>query len=314
MGALWRSYSSEDPKGPEAMSRVHVEKVAVAIVYLASSVVTTVVNKYAMSVLGTQAPFMFLASQSAIISAMMVGCRALGILRFRLGGAMVFYRWLPLSTCLALMIYTGSRGVEYLPVSTFTVLKNGTIVLNAVAEKHLFGKGIAPWSWVSFALMFASSYMGDASEFDVSVFGYVWMALNIVSTSLYVLLMKMHIEHGKSRAAPVFYCNLLSLPQLVLCSLAFDYRSGGLGNVDGRLAAATVASGVSAFLTSHATAWCLSLLSTTSLSMLGALNKLIVSFSGIFFIGERNIGPAKLASLMVGFVAGLMYSASAGSG
>lgn len=295
------------------MLRVCLEKAAVAAVYLASSVATTVVNKYAMSVLSTQAPFMFLASQSAIISALMVVCRALGVLHFRLSGARTLGYWLPLSTCLALMIYTGSRGVEYLPVSTFTVLKNGSIVLNAIAEKHLFGKRIPPWSWASFALMFASSYMGDASEFDVSVFGYVWMALNIVSTSLYVLLMKMHIEHKKSKADPVFYCNLLSLPQLVLCSLAFDCRGKGLRSIDGRLAAATVASGVSAFLTSHATAWCLALLSTTSLSMLGSLNKLIVSFSGIFFIGERNIGPAKVASLVMGFMAGLLYSASASS-
>lgn len=295
------------------MSKMRLEKAMVAIVYLASSVATTTINKYALSVLNIQAPFMFLASQSAVISAMMLACRMLGIVHFQAFNIRTLVQWLPLSTCLALMVYTGSRGVEYLPVSIFTLLKNGSIVLNAVVEMQLFGRRVPAGSWVSFALMFASSYMGDASEFSVSVFGYIWIVLNIVSTSLYVLLMKMHIEHRKSKAEPVFYCNLLSLPQLALCSLVFDCRNRGLKDIDRRLAAAVVVSGISAFLTSHATAWCLSLLSTTSLSMLGALNKLVISFAGFFFIGEKNVGLLKVTSLVLGFVAGLLYSKSVSS-
>eukprot|EP00866_Antonospora_locustae_P000626 jgi/Antlo1/626/1589 len=131
-----------------------------------------------------------------------------------------------------------------------------------------------------------------------------------MSTSLYVLMLKMHIEHRKSRAEPVFYCNLLSLPQLALCSLAFDGKNKGFRNIDRRFAVAIIVSGISAFLTSHTTSWCLSLLSTTSLSMLGALNKLIISFAGIFFIGEKNVGLMKVTSLLMGFMAGLLYSKS----
>lgn len=295
------------------MSKMRLEKVTVAIVYLASSVATTMLNKYALSVLNIRAPFMFLASQSAVVSAIMIVCRMLGILDFQVINIRTLGQWLPLSTCLALMVYTGSRGVEYLPVSIFTLLKNGSIVLNAVVEMHLLGRRVPAGSWVSFALMFASSYIGEASEFRVSVFGYIWIVLNIVSTSLYVLLMKMYIEHRKSRAEPVFYCNLLSLPQFALCSLAFDGENRSLKDVDGRLAASIIVSGISAFLTSHATAWCLSLLSTTSLSMLGALNKLIISFAGIFFIGEKNVGLMKVTSLVMGFLAGLLYSKSVSS-
>eukprot|EP00866_Antonospora_locustae_P002543 jgi/Antlo1/2543/2365 len=44
--------------------------------------------------------------------------------------------------------------------------------------------------------------------------------------------------------------------------------------------------------------------------MLGALNKLIISFAGIFFIGEKNVGLMKVTSLLMGFMAGLLYSKS----
>jgi GDP-mannose transporter len=93
-----------------------------------------------------------------------------------------------------------------------------------------------------------------------------------------------------------------------------------------------VFSGVSAFAMSYASAWCVRTTSSTTYSMVGALNKLPIAASGIVFFGDpatfANISaifvgkyinpsgksfwlpnfPVKLIHFRSGFVAGLVYS------
>ncbi|ELQ74764.1 GDP-Mannose:GMP Antiporter (GMA) Family, partial [Trachipleistophora hominis] len=66
-----------------------------------------------------------------------------------------------------------------------------------------------------------------------------------------------------------------------------------------------VLSGVSVFFVALSTVWCLRSLSSTTLSMMGATNKIIVSMSGVF-LGER-IGWIKAVSIAVGGLASILY-------
>lgn len=291
-------------------AKKQAEKIIGISTYIASSIATIVSNKYVLSVLNIKMHFMFLAFQSMVIVLIIVFCRILNILHFQRVCMRSLLYWLPLSSCLILMIYTGTRSIEYLPISIFALLKNGSIVLNAVVEKHIFDKHVPVETWASFGLMFISSYIGEAADFTSAYLGYAWMTLNIVSTSLYVIMMKMHADEEKTKTDPVFYCNLLSLPQLFLCSFLLDNLSLELVSVNWKLGAVVIASGLAAFSTSYSTVWCLKLLSSTTLSMLGALNKLLISISGILFIGEENVGSMKIISLVLGSLAGLLYSKS----
>lgn len=54
-----------------------------------------------------------------------------------------------------------------------------------------------------------------------------------------------------------------------------------------------VFSGVSAFAMSYASAWCVRTTSSTTYSMVGALNKLPIAASGIVFFGD----PATFANI-----------------
>lgn len=70
---------------------------------------------------------------------------------------------------------------------------------------------------------------------------------------------------------------------------------------------AMVFSGASAFAMSYASAWCVRTTSSTTYSMVGALNKLPIAASGIMFFGD----PAtfgNVTAIIVGFIAGLVYS------
>ncbi|KAG1160532.1 hypothetical protein G6F36_013993 [Rhizopus arrhizus] len=70
-----------------------------------------------------------------------------------------------------------------------------------------------------------------------------------------------------------------------------------------------VFSGASAFTMSYASAWCVRTTSSTTYSMVGALNKLPIAASGILFFGD----PAtfgNITAIIVGFIAGIVYSLS----
>lgn len=64
-------------------------------------------------------------------------------------------------------------------------------------------------------------------------------------------------------------------------------------------------SGLSVFFVALSTVWCLRSLSSTTLSMMGATNKIVVGMSGVF-LGER-IGVLKAMSIVVGGMASILY-------
>jgi GDP-mannose transporter len=94
---------------------------------------------------------------------------------------------------------------------------------------------------------------------------------------------------------------------------------------------AMIFSGASAFAMSYASAWCVRTTSSTTYSMVGALNKLPIAASGILFFGDpatfgnitaiivgktREIAPGFLETefffifFCLGFIAGIVYSLS----
>lgn len=107
--------------------------------------------------------------------------------------------WFPISVLLAAVIYTGSKALQHLKVSIYTIFKNLTIVLIAYGEKIWFSGKITPLTGSAFALMILSSvvaYWADTppvlkpgqkpqSKLNDSL-GYIWMACNCFCSAAYV--------------------------------------------------------------------------------------------------------------------------------
>ncbi|KAF9116271.1 GDP-mannose transporter into the lumen of the Golgi [Mortierella sp. AM989] len=113
----------------------------------------------------------------------------------------------------------------------------------------------------------------------------------------------------------VYYNNMLSLPVMLALSLCLEGWTSGEFNrtfapdVRPALTVAVVLSGVSSFLISYGSAWCVRCTSSTTYSMVGALNKLPVAASGILFLGDPATA-GNILGISFGFFAGLMYSYS----
>ncbi|KAK0563615.1 GDP-mannose transporter into the lumen of the Golgi, partial [Tilletia horrida] len=140
--------------------------------------------------------------------------------------------------------------------------------------------------------------------------GYVWMALNCFASAAFVLYMRKRIKvTGFKDWDSMFYNNFLSIPILVVASLLFEDWSRK--NIDENfppaektyLIMAITVSGACAIFISYTTAWCIRTTSSTTYSMVGALNKLPIALSGLVFFGDK-VTLGSTSAISIGFLAG----------
>lgn len=118
------------------------------------------------------------------------------------------YTGFPITLLLIGMIYTGSKALQFLSIPVYTIFKNLTIILIAYGEVLWFGGSVTGLTLFSFGLMVFSSMIAawadikhalesstDATA-QVSTLnaGYVWMLINCICTSSYVLGMRKRIK------------------------------------------------------------------------------------------------------------------------
>jgi UDP-galactose transporter len=111
----------------------------------------------------------------------------------------------------------------------------------------------------------------------------------------------------------MFYNNLLTIPILLLASLVVeDWSSANIIKnfpIDTRntIIAAMIFSGLSSVFISYTSAWCVRVTSSTTYSMVGALNKLPLAVSGLIFFDAPVTIPS-VSAIFVGFVSGIVYA------
>lgn len=111
----------------------------------------------------------------------------------------------------------------------------------------------------------------------------------------------------------MFYNNLLSIPILLIGSLLLeDWSSANLAvnfppGRQSPMVAAMIFTGLSSIFISYSSAWCVRATSSTTYSMVGALNKLPIAISGLVFF-DAPVTMASVSAIFVGFVSGIVYA------
>ncbi|KAI5995688.1 hypothetical protein EDD15DRAFT_2387633 [Pisolithus albus] len=302
------------------------------VCYCIASIMMTLVNKFVVSGRQFNMTFFLLSLQSIVCVICVLTVKKLGVISFRDFDTKDAKMWFPISALLVSVIYTGSKSLQYLSIPIYTIFKNLTIILIAYGEVIWFSGQITRLTMVSFLLMVLSSILAawvdvnsavegsvDSSTPLVGVsvamvsdtlrklnFGYFWMLLNCLTSAAYAIT-------GFSDWDSMFYNNLLSIPVLLLFSmLVEDWGSENLIRnfpVETRnvLLLAIAFSGAAAVGISYSTAWCVRTTSSTTYSMVGALNKLPVAASGMLFFGDP-VTFGSTSAIGVGFVAGVVYA------
>ena len=111
----------------------------------------------------------------------------------------------------------------------------------------------------------------------------------------------------------MFYNNLLSIPVLVVCSLVVeDWSHENLSKnfpleTRNALFIGMIYSGMAAIFISYCSAWCIRATSSTTYSMVGALNKLPIAVSGLIFF-DAPVTFGSVSAIFIGFVSGLVFA------
>lgn len=111
----------------------------------------------------------------------------------------------------------------------------------------------------------------------------------------------------------MFYNNLLTIPVLLLCSFIFEnwtHDNIALNfPIESRnnLIIGFIYSGLATIFISYCSAWCIRVTSSTTYSMVGALNKLPIAVSGlVFFAAPVTFGS--VSAIIIGFISGIVYA------
>ena len=176
---------------------------------------------------------------------------------------------LPVTCLLIAMIYTGSKGIQYLPISIFTIFKNISIIFIALGDVRYFNGNLTPMMICSFLLIIASSILGGFSDLQFNLRGYLWMFSNCATSAAFILYMRAIIKKvGFMDFDTVFYNNLLAVPLLLVCSLLTEAWSfSGLNPFSVNHIALFWAIGISSlatFLISFGSAWSIRVSSSTT--------------------------------------------------
>ncbi|PPQ65878.1 hypothetical protein CVT24_011209 [Panaeolus cyanescens] len=311
------------------------------VCYCVASILMTVVNKFVVSGANFSMNFLLLCMQSTVCVACVLAVKKMGVISFRNFDMQDAKAWFPISFLLVSVIYTGSKSLQHLSIPVYTIFKNLTIILIAYGEVIWFGGKVTALTFVSFIFMVVSSVIAAWSDVSSALsgslpavstgvslsalqtlagavrslhVGYFWMLTNCLTNAAYVLAMRKKIKSiGFSDWDSMFYNNLLSIPVLAVFSIVVE--NWGSENLSRNfppetrnfLLTAIAFSGAAAVGISYTTAWCIRVTSSTTYSMVGALNKLPVAASGLIFFGDP-VTVGSVSSIGVGFFAGLVYA------
>lgn len=232
------------------------------------------------------------------------------------------------------MTYTGSKALQFLSIPVYTIFKNLTIIIIAYGEVLWFGGSVTGMTLFSFGLMVVSSLVAAWADIQHALVGhggavqsaeasaristlnagYLWMLVNCFCSAAYVLGMRKRIKLTNFKDFDtMFYNNLLSVPILLVSTLLLESWTPGNINInfppDHRMPVVTamVISGLSTVFISYTSAWCVRVTSSTTYSMVGALNKLPIAISGLVFFDAPVTLPS-VTAIGIGFVSGIVYA------
>ncbi|ERS97166.1 GDP-mannose transporter [Sporothrix schenckii 1099-18] len=328
-----RSYHAGSPSAGASkidLSRVENSPLLAILAYCIASISMTVVNKFLVSGSDWNMNFLYLAIQSVVCVICIRGMWLFNLLQLETFSWNKAKSFTPISALLVGMIYTGAQALQFLSVPVYTIFKNLTIIVIAYGELILFGNTITPLTLVSFGLMVFSSVVAAWADVRAALggahpavaneavstlnLGYAWMGANVFCSATFLIGMRKMIKKlGTKDKDTMLYNNLMSVPILLVFS--FIVEDWSAENMARNFPEETRTnqmigifySGFMAVAISYCSAWCVRVTSSTTYSMVGALNKLPIAVSGLIFF-DAPVTVGSVSAIAIGFVSGLVYA------
>jgi len=316
MGTSSESGGSSAPLTLKNVVLQNTTAVASSLFYSICSISMVLGNKLLMSTFEPckQAPFSVLIFQSAVVTVLLLGARALRLVDFPAFDVATALKWLPVNVGFVLMLQTGLMSIGLVAVPMVTVFKNLTNIFTVAGDRIFFGQRVSAGIVLSLVLMLSGALAAAASDLEFKPKGYLYMLANCLSTSTYVLLMRWRttdptLKLGK--VGMVFYNNLLAVGVGAPFALLMGEREVLARHTDtfsgGYFLLLTVLVAMLGAVLNFAAYWCVSTTSATTYATIGAMNKIPLIVLGAALFGDSLSGK-KASFVACSMCGGFVYS------
>lgn len=226
--------------------------------------------------------------------------------------------WIPVNIIFIGMLVSGMYSLKYINIAMVTILKNMTNILTAIGEFYMFQKRQNQKVWTAMFLMIISAISGGITDLSFNTTGYAWQIGNCILTASYSLTLrrvmdkaKQHTKSGSlNEFSMVLLNNMLSLPFAIVLILMFD-EWNYLVNVEviqlPMFWVMATASGLLGLAISFTSMWFLSQTGPTTYSLVGSLNKIPISITGLVLFNVPLSVPS-FFSILFGLFAGVFFA------
>ncbi|XP_064937255.1 GDP-mannose transporter GONST1-like [Musa acuminata AAA Group] len=226
--------------------------------------------------------------------------------------------WLPVNVIFVGMLITSMFSLKYINVAMVTVLKNVTNVITALGETYLFMKHHDRKVWTALFLMIISAISGGATDLSFHAIGYAWQIINCFLTASYSLTLRRVMDTAKQATksgnlnefSMVLLNNTLSLPLGLLLIFVFnevDYLCKVPLLKMPMFWLVITSSGFLGLAISFTSMWFLHQTGATTYSLVGSLNKIPLSISGIILF-KVPTSMENFLSILFGLLAGVCFA------
>lgn len=296
-----------------AMGVPQLEAVLACASYSFCSIALTLANKAIFSEASLNFPWCMLLVQSAFVVLLLLAYATSPFVGSKHPVSRTLLRQLCVP-CLffTLFIFTNARALRHVSLPTLTVIKSLAPLCVAITERALFGEPLATGTIVAMALIVAANVVGTTGDADLHAAGYFWAVLNVAVNVAYIITLRACVDNEHSAADKALHANVLAVafiapvavtsgeavafvPEFILTSTKFRALF---------LLSCILAAGIGSSVF-----WVLRAASGSTLSFVGATNKVLVVILGAILF-RTDVSRAGWAGVTVGIAAGGCFAVS----
>lgn len=220
-------------------------------------------------------------------------------------------QWAPVNIFFCAMLFTGMASLQFNSVPMVTIFKNVSNITTSIGDYYFFGNMPENLVIVAFGIMLSGAIAAAWNDISITPQGLLWMALNCLSSSGYVLYMKRATESIKlTKFGMVFYNNVLCVCFLLPAAIAMGqtkllWNSDALHTWD--YFWVNMFAGMVGFLLNFASLQCVDAAGPTTYVTIGSLNKIPVAFLG-YWLFDSVISQETWFFILVSMCGGFLYS------
>ncbi|KAK9670050.1 hypothetical protein RND81_13G173500 [Saponaria officinalis] len=288
------------------------------LAYCVSSCSMILINKCVLSSYDFNAGISLMLYQNFVSVIIVSGLSAWGVISTEPLTFRLMKVWFPVNVLFVGMLITSMFSLKYINVAMVTVLKNVTNVITAVGEMYLFQKHHDNRVWAALFLMIISAISGGITDLSFHAIGYTWQVINCFLTASYSLTLRRVMDTAKkvtrsgnlNEFSMVLLNNTLSLPLGVVLIFLFkevDYLyETPLLKLPSFWLVITL-SGFLGLAISFTSMWFLHQTGATTYSLVGSLNKIPLSVTGIVLFHVPTSLQNSM-SILFGLLAGVFFA------